>query len=219
MQKPSAFLPRETQGKTPWVDPTCADSPGFLVLGAAPAPASSFVSEPQIVPHVLAFCFMGLWTFAWICCPQLPHHPYKNGTHSTCFYSTGGHTPRNLGFYLSGSNATPLVSRYSCRATLVSHFSPYVFAVSHENRATPLKVSQKKALSHPFGGGCRTLSWPRAYHKESCRATGGVAATVSRVALHCDTKVFTVVLEFQFFHSYCVGASNYVGTPLGHLTT
>ena len=30
---------------------------------------------------------------AWICCSQLPHHPCKNGTHSTCFYSTGGHTP------------------------------------------------------------------------------------------------------------------------------
>ena len=27
---------------------------------------------------------------AWICCPQLPHHPRKNGTHSTCFYSPGG---------------------------------------------------------------------------------------------------------------------------------
>ena len=26
----------------------CADCPGFLVLGAAPAPASTFVSEPQI---------------------------------------------------------------------------------------------------------------------------------------------------------------------------
>ena len=31
---------------------------------------------------------------AWICCPQLPRHPCKNGTHSTCFCSTGGHTPR-----------------------------------------------------------------------------------------------------------------------------
>ena len=29
----------------------------------------------------------------WICCPQLPHHPSKSGTRSTCFYSTGGHTP------------------------------------------------------------------------------------------------------------------------------
>ena len=40
---------------------------------------------------------MGLWTFAWICCPQLPYHPCKTGTHSTCFYSTGGHTPTYRG--------------------------------------------------------------------------------------------------------------------------
>ena len=39
-----------TQGKTPWVDSVCADCPGFLVLGAAPAPASTFVSKPQILP-------------------------------------------------------------------------------------------------------------------------------------------------------------------------
>ena len=32
------------------VDSACADCPGFWVLGAAPAPASTFVSEPQIVP-------------------------------------------------------------------------------------------------------------------------------------------------------------------------
>ena len=34
---------------------------------------------------------------AWICCLQLPHHPCKNGTHSTCFTARGGggHTPRN----------------------------------------------------------------------------------------------------------------------------
>ena len=32
---------------------------------------------------------MGPWTFAWICCPQLPYHPCKNGTHSTCFYCSG----------------------------------------------------------------------------------------------------------------------------------
>ena len=35
----------------------------------------------------------GPWDIAWICCPQLHHHPCKNGTHSTCFYSTGGHAP------------------------------------------------------------------------------------------------------------------------------
>ena len=40
---------KSPQGKTPWVDPACADCPGFLVLSAAPAPASTSVSEPQIV--------------------------------------------------------------------------------------------------------------------------------------------------------------------------
>ena len=36
---------------------------------------------------------MGPWVFAWICSPQLPYHPCENRMHSTCFYSTGGHTP------------------------------------------------------------------------------------------------------------------------------
>ena len=37
---------------------------------------------------------MALQANSWICCPQLPYHPSKNGTHSTCFCSTTGHTPR-----------------------------------------------------------------------------------------------------------------------------
>ena len=41
-------------------------------------------------PSILLY---GPFDIVWICCPQLPHHPCKNGTHSTCFYSTGGHTP------------------------------------------------------------------------------------------------------------------------------
>ena len=60
----------------------------FWGPGCCSAPAYTFVSSPR-----LAFCFMGPWTFAWICCPQLPYHPCKNRTHSTCFCSTGGHTP------------------------------------------------------------------------------------------------------------------------------
>ena len=50
------FYPRrapkslERKAKTPRADSACADCPGFLVLGAAPAPASTFVPEPQIVP-------------------------------------------------------------------------------------------------------------------------------------------------------------------------
>ena len=40
---------RSYQGKTPCADSTCADCPGFLVLGAADARAPSFVQEPQAV--------------------------------------------------------------------------------------------------------------------------------------------------------------------------
>ena len=36
---------------------------------------------------------MALRANSWICCPELPYHPSKNGTHSTCFCSTGGHIP------------------------------------------------------------------------------------------------------------------------------
>ena len=69
--------------------PSWFSGPGFH-----PAPASTLVSEPEIVPCASILLYGPLDT-AWICCPQLPHHPCKNGTHSTCFYSTGGHTPRH----------------------------------------------------------------------------------------------------------------------------
>ena len=61
---------------------------------------------------------MGSWTFAWICCPQLPYHLCKNGMHSTCFYSTGGHTPIKGGVALQV--AFWKVSRYRCVATTLS---------------------------------------------------------------------------------------------------
>ena len=44
----------------------------------------------------LAFCFMAIWAAAWIRCLQLSYHTCKNGTHSTSFYSTGGHTPKSI---------------------------------------------------------------------------------------------------------------------------
>ena len=49
-----------TQGNTPWVAPACADCPGFLALGSAPAPASTLVSEPRIVPLGYAFALRAL---------------------------------------------------------------------------------------------------------------------------------------------------------------
>ena len=93
----------------------------------------------------------------WILAAKLPNFTNPGTTPITILavdsdhgLSFAGEETRTM--VLSGSNATPLVSRYSCRATLVSHFSPYVFAVSHENRATPLKVSQKRPCRTLLGG-------------------------------------------------------------------
>ena len=52
-------------------------------------------------PSGLAFCFMGPWTFGWICCSQLPYHPVKNRMHSTSFTAQGG-THRLWGSSSSG---------------------------------------------------------------------------------------------------------------------
>ena len=46
----------------------------------------------RLIPCASVFLY-GPLDIAWVCCLQLPHHLCKNGTHSTCFYSTGGHTP------------------------------------------------------------------------------------------------------------------------------
>ena len=70
------------QGKTPWVAPACADCPGFLVLGSAPAPASAWSRILRLFPWA-SILLHGPLDIAWICCPQLPCHPWKNGTHST----------------------------------------------------------------------------------------------------------------------------------------
>ena len=85
------------QGKTPWVAPGCADRPGFLGLGSAPAPAFTWSRILSFFPGAWASILLyGPLDIAWICCPQLRRHPCKNGTHSTCFYSTGGHTRISL---------------------------------------------------------------------------------------------------------------------------
>ena len=51
---------------------------------------------------------------------------------------SNGEGVRESALKLGGSNATPLVSRYSCRATLVSHFFALCFrSVARESRYTP----------------------------------------------------------------------------------
>ena len=57
------------QGKSPWVDSACADCPASMVpvllVPRLPTSSTSLI------------CFMASWTFAWICCPQLPYHLCK----------------------------------------------------------------------------------------------------------------------------------------------
>ena len=65
----------------------------FSVPGFGSCPGFHLGLGASKCPPLLAFCFTGPLDIAWICCPQLPYHPCKNGTHSTCLYSTGGHTP------------------------------------------------------------------------------------------------------------------------------
>ena len=61
---------------------------GFLVLGAAGARLPRFVAGTSDCVE--------LWSLranSWISCPQLPCHQCKNGTQSTSFCNTRGHTP------------------------------------------------------------------------------------------------------------------------------
>ena len=87
--------------ETPWVDQSCADCPGFPVLGAGDAPSPELHPGASVRAPGLAFAFMALGTNSWICCPQFPYHPSNNGTHSTCFCSTRGHTPKNTILFTS----------------------------------------------------------------------------------------------------------------------
>ena len=97
---------QQIQGKTPWVDQSCADCPGFPVLGAGDAPRPKLHPGASECAPGLTFAFMALRANSWICCPQLPYHPFKNGTHTTCFCSTGGHTPTD-GLWRIGRGVSP----------------------------------------------------------------------------------------------------------------
>ena len=77
------------QGKTPWVDQSCADCPGFPVMGAGDAPPPEFHPGASECAPGLAFAFMALRANSWICCPQLPHHRPKTGLTAHVFAAQG----------------------------------------------------------------------------------------------------------------------------------
>ena len=72
---------QKRQRRSGWVDSACADLGCHLRLGSSDSPPG------------LAFYFMGPWTFAWICCPQLPYHP---GRRAHAFTQHTGHTPTSF---------------------------------------------------------------------------------------------------------------------------
>ena len=79
------------QEKTPWVAPACADCPGFLVLGSAPAPASTWSRILRLYPWASSLLYGALGQIAWICCPQLPRHVQKRDAQHMFLQHRGAH--------------------------------------------------------------------------------------------------------------------------------
>ena len=70
----------------------------------------------RLFPWAIILLYVPL-NIAWICCPQLHHHPCKNGTHSTCFYSTGGHTLRSAPPHTGSPGSPGRVRKESGKST------------------------------------------------------------------------------------------------------
>ena len=87
-----------------------------------------------------------------------------------------------------------------CHATAVTLHRCRIFGLMLSQCRTRIALHPLKCLNKgpvaPFGG----VVAPKvghAYIIKSCRATGGVAATVSRVVLHCDTKIAELSSKLQ----------------------
>ena len=102
------------QGKTPWVDAACADCPGFSGPGCCSSPGFHLRLGASDCFPALAFCFRGPWTFAWICCPQLPYHPRKTGRTAHVFTAQGG-TRREI----AAANENQQKSTRNCQPFLI----------------------------------------------------------------------------------------------------
>ena len=89
-------------------------------------------------------------------------------------------------FYGRGNFSDTSVALLLSRHTL-SRFSPYVFAVSHESRATPLKVSQKRPCCTRLGA-VSHLNFAL-YRSSNCVAVQGVSH------LQCRESRYTAPLR------------------------
>ena len=78
------------QGKTPWVDQSCADCPAFPVLGAGDAPPPELHPGASECAPGLAFAFTALRANSWICCPSFPTTRPKTGRTAHVFAAQVG---------------------------------------------------------------------------------------------------------------------------------
>ena len=78
------------QGKTPWVDQSCADCPGFPVLGAGHAPPPELHLGASGCAPGLAFAFMTLRANLGSAAPNFPTTRAKTGRTAHVFAAQGG---------------------------------------------------------------------------------------------------------------------------------
>ena len=75
-------FPRYVQGKTPWVDQSCADCPGFLVLGAGDAPPPDLHPGASECAPGLAFAFTAFGQILGFAAPSFPTtRPKRDAQH------------------------------------------------------------------------------------------------------------------------------------------
>ena len=81
---------KKTQGKTPWIDQSCADCPGFPVLGAGHAPPAELHLGASGCAPGLAFAFMTLRANLGSAAPNFPTTRAKTGRTAHVFAAQGG---------------------------------------------------------------------------------------------------------------------------------
>ena len=155
-----SVFPGKIQGKTPWVDSACADCPGFWVL------APWVLLLPRLPPSSrslglfpgLAFCFMGPWTFAWICCPQFPYYPCKKTGRTAHVFTAQGGTRRKIALNFVTKNFTTFfAARKICHLKLTLGASSPNLINSHGGRLYVILLRILRKISSPESQICSSV--------------------------------------------------------------
>ena len=155
-------------GRTPWVDSACADCPCCLVLGAAGAPAPSFIWAPQIVPpnlHLLQGPFKQILGSAAAVPPPAP--PKRDAQHMLFQCAAKGGTQKGVGnFFLFRS---PFGNHFVTFLDVFGHFFAYPLLpppfCGRVTFATPLLYGGYRTSGlDAMGGGFKEVLDPISLH-------------------------------------------------------